>query len=40
MKRADAEYDKTLKSPSGLQAANGEKMRKYNKRWKKCLRSV
>ena len=31
MKRADAEYDKTLKSPSGLSGGDGEKMRKYNK---------
>lgn len=30
MRRADLEYDKNLKSPSGLSGGDGEKMRQYN----------
>ena len=30
MKRADSEYDKNLKSPSGLSGGDGEKMRIFN----------
>ena len=31
MKRADAEYDQALRSPSGLSGGDGEKLRRYNK---------
>lgn len=30
MRRADTQYDKNLKSPSGLSGGDGEKMRRYN----------